>query len=115
MPNERERSLREQVAEIVGYVCHLCDGRGSPTSPSRICAHADMPKYEISADAALEAYQAVRAHGLTMDVVHLPDNEPGWRVRLWGTSGGAHSDGWGDTLPLAICQAIVAAHGREKA
>ncbi len=121
MPKERERSLREQVAGICGWVCPKCKGEGFRHNASGdwIPCRGKMggcilPEYDTSADAALEAYAVLRERGWRMSLEETDCIHSAWRCILRGV--GRHNEvGFGEAPALAICEAIVAAHGREKA
>ncbi len=120
-PNERERSLREQVAEIVGWVYrppsrHHCPKCGYARSSQRHEATCTMrvspPPYDTSADAALEAWAPFFERGWRIN--HYGSGPNRWEASIWRPDQMAITTPECAALPLAICQAIVAAHGREK-
>lgn len=115
MPN----SLRERVAEIAGWKYvpasrHHCPKCGYARSSQRHEATCTMrvepPPYDTSADAALEAYTVMAARGWRWAGADIN----GGRWGVWLSKGSRLVQGTGSTLAEAICEAIVAAAGREK-
>lgn len=111
-----EKPVNVRVAEATGAVCELRRGRQGPQwfevrNPGEWVL--DIPNYEHDAGAAFGALEAWRkmAPGRTYEISSpddeyksfyclLSDGETGWQE-------------FGESLPAAICQAIIAAGEKE--